>query len=131
MKQDHDSRRRPARPRRIAALVALTLAGALGLSMLASSCSIANVKNTACTSDAQCAAAFTAGSTCQQDGFCTDPTNMADCDQTGKNGLACYGCPPKTQTEFHTACTTAACQPFDNAKRLTKLTADGGLPPLP
>jgi hypothetical protein len=129
-REANDGRRRGTRATRIAALAALTLGGALSLFIVASSCSITNVKYTACTSDTQCSGVFGAGSTCQQ-GFCSDPSSMADCNQSGADGLPCYGCPPTTQTQFHTACTTAACQPFDNATRLTKLTADGGLPPLP
>ncbi len=38
---------------------------------------------------------------------------------------------PETTPQFQNACTEAACAPFDDAKRLTKLTPDGGLPPLP
>ncbi len=133
MKQEreaNDGRRRRASRKRISALVALALGGALGLAIVASSCSITNVKYTPCSSDTECAAAFGANSTCQA-GFCSDPTSMVDCDQTAANGMPCYGCAPMTQAQFHTACTNATCQSFDNAKRLTKLTADGGLPPLP
>jgi hypothetical protein len=43
----------------------------------------------------------------------------------------CYACPPTTPTQFLNQCTTAACAPFDNRARLTRLLADGGLPPLP
>ncbi len=110
---------------------ALALGGALAIA--AASCSLADFKHDACATDAQCAGAFGAGSKCQA-GYCTDPkttTTMTDCNKTGADGKPCYGCAPATQLEFHTACTGAACQPFDNAKRLTKLTADGGLPPLP
>ena len=42
----------------------------------------------------------------------------------------CYACTPKTTDEFLNACTSAKCQGFD-AKRLTHLRPDGGLPPLP
>ncbi len=106
------------------------LAAALGLAALAASCSLSDVKRDPCTSDAQCAAAFGAGSTCQG-GYCTESSSSPECNQTDATGRACFACAPMTQAEFHTACTDATCQPFDNAKRLTKLTPDGGLPPLP
>lgn len=108
---------------KIAAAAALAIA-------LAGACSLGDVKRDACTGDAQCAAAFGAGSTCQA-GYCTDPSSSPDCNKTDATGRACFGCKPLTQPEFHTACTDASCQPFDNQKRLTKLTPDGGLPPLP
>jgi hypothetical protein len=43
----------------------------------------------------------------------------------------CYSCIPTTPIEFLNACTSAACVPFDDATRLTRLLPDGGLPPLP
>lgn len=43
----------------------------------------------------------------------------------------CYACPPTAPEHFLNRCTTAACAPFDNRARLTRLLADGGLPPLP
>jgi hypothetical protein len=41
------------------------------------------------------------------------------------------GCRARTEPPSLNACTNAHCRPFDNRARLTKLTADGGLPPLP
>ncbi len=52
-------------------------------------------------------------------------------DPTGLNGLGCNRCPPKTVTEFESACTSSICNPFDNRTRLAKLLANGKLPPLP
>jgi hypothetical protein len=43
----------------------------------------------------------------------------------------CYACPPTAPEQFLNRCNTAACAPFDNRARLTRLLADGGLPPLP
>ena len=43
----------------------------------------------------------------------------------------CYSCTPTNSEQLANACTSATCVPFDDATRLTKLTADGGLPPLP
>jgi hypothetical protein len=43
----------------------------------------------------------------------------------------CYACPPTTATQLQNACTNATCVPFDDRARLTRLLADGGLPPLP
>lgn len=106
------------------------IAALLGaIAALASACSLSNVKHDPCKSDAQCAATFGAGSKCSA-GFCTDPMGV-DCQKTGKDGRACYGCEPMNTQEFHNACTDALCTPFDDSKRLTKLTPDGGLPPLP
>jgi hypothetical protein len=124
MTQDRGARKRRG------ALAALALGGGIFVAIFVTACSLANVKADPCTGDAQCAAAFGAGSTCQQ-GYCTNPGGMTDCNTTGVDGRACYSCPPMTQAEFHTACTNASCQSFDNATRLTKLLPDGGLPPLP
>jgi hypothetical protein len=112
--------------------MALALAGVLGVGIVAAACSLSDVKRANCTSDAQCAGAFGMGSTCQG-GYCTDPTGGPMCNpaQTDSMGRPCYGCPPMTQAQFHTACTDVMCQPFDNAHRLTNLAPDGGLPPLP
>ncbi len=109
-----------------ATVVIAALLGAI--TALASACSLSNQKHDPCKDDAQCATVFGAGSKCVA-GYCTDPMGV-ECQQTGKDGRACYGCPPKTTPEFHNACTDAQCAPFDE-KRLTKLTPDGGLPPLP
>jgi hypothetical protein len=49
-------------------------------------------------------------------------------DETAGN---CYSCSPKTSEQFLSACTSAACVPFDDHARLTNLTASGALPPLP
>ena len=92
-------------------------------------CSLGNVKQNACTSDDQCAAAFGAGSTCAA-GYCTDSTVSPSCQGTSDAGLACYACAPATVPEFENACSGATCVPFDDT-RLTKLLPDGGLPPLP
>jgi hypothetical protein len=43
----------------------------------------------------------------------------------------CYSCSPQTSAQFLNACTSAACVPFDDIARLTKLTPSGELPPLP
>jgi hypothetical protein len=44
--------------------------------------------------------------------------------------VQCYPCAPSSQAQFLNACTSASCVPFD-ATRLTHLSPDGGLPPLP
>ncbi len=102
---------------------------ALAAGSTAAACSLGNVAHDDCTTDTQCAAAFGAGSRCQT-GFCTEATSPG-CQKTGADGHACFGCTPKVTSDFETACTDATCAPFDDAKRLTKLTPDGGLPPLP
>ncbi len=57
--------------------------------------------------------------------------NMSCTDPTGFHGLGCGVCAPTDIFSLENACTTAVCTRFDNALRLTKLTADGGLPALP
>lgn len=113
----------------IGATWALLLSAVLATGVGAASCSLGNIARVDCTGDAQCASAFGAGSRCEA-GYCT-PASSAGCDQTNAAGKACYGCAPETTPQFQNACTEAACAPFDDAKRLTKLTPDGGLPPLP
>ena len=108
-------------------LLALAATGALA--MAAASCSLGNIARVDCTGDAQCAQAFGEGSRCEA-GYCT-PASSAGCEKTNADGRPCFGCPPKTTLDFQNACSEAACAPFDDAKRLTKLTPDGGLPPLP
>lgn len=51
-------------------------------------------------------------------------------DADGFHGLGCYRCPPVDIVSLENACSSATCTPFDEASRLTRLTADG-LPPLP
>jgi hypothetical protein len=103
---------------------------ALGLALAAGACSIGNIRHDDCTGNEQCAAAFGAGSVCET-GFCTDPSAPSGCQKTGGDGRSCFSCTPKVTGDFHNACTDATCSPFDDQKRDTKLTADGGLPPLP
>lgn len=96
------------------------------------SCSLRGIHRDDCENDAQCVKLFGSGSTCAE-GYCTDPVTIIDpsCEQKTPDGRVCNACPPKTQVEYLNACTSAACEPFDNKTRLTKLTADGGLPKLP
>ncbi len=103
--------------------------GVVFLVTLSSACSLSNVHRDDCTSDSQCELAFGTGSKCSS-GFCTQPTNPG-CEQKGANGVNCFSCAPSATPQFENACTAATCQPFDNKKRLTKLNADGSLPPLP
>lgn len=111
----------------VGALATSALVGA-ALMMSAGACSLGNIQRADCSSDAQCDSLFP-GSRCDQ-GYCTAGTT-ADCATISKDGRPCYQCKqPKTVAQFANACTSAACTPFDD-KRLTKLTADGGLPPLP
>ena len=107
----------------------LGFAAALSAAIVAASCSLGNIARVDCTTDAQCAAAFGSGSRCDQ-GFCTEASSPG-CQKTGADGRACFGCAPRVTSDFQSACTDATCAPFDDEKRLTKLTPDGGLPPLP
>lgn len=101
----------------------------LAAGIVAAACSLGNVAQVDCTSDAQCAAAFGSGSRCDT-GFCTEASSPG-CQKTGADGRGCFGCTPRVTRDFQNACSDATCAPFDDATRLTKLTPDGGLPPLP
>ena len=109
----------------------VVLALALPPVIVGAACSLTDVRRDACTSDAQCAAAFGLGSSCGPGGYCTDPTVSSSCAGMNDAGVACYACTPTTTQEIENACTGSTCVPFDDATRLTNLTADGGLPPLP
>lgn len=101
---------------------------AIFIALATAACSISNVHRDDCTNNAQCAATFGPGSVCE-DGFCAGGPSP-DCLKKDATGHLCVSCAPKTAAEFQSACTAADCKPFD-AKRLTKLEKDGGLPPLP
>jgi hypothetical protein len=118
----------------------------LALGAIAAGCSLGNVTHDACKSSAECVAAFGAGSTCSE-GYCSDAmkcTSDAECTNgvckdgfcapiecnSQLNGVPCYQCKPSKPLEFENACTSAQCTPFDRT-RLTKIGADGKLPPLP
>lgn len=55
------------------------------------------------------------------------PVDAGSC--VGDGG--CFACAPTTSVQFLNRCTSSSCTRFDNATRLTRLNADGGLPPLP
>ncbi len=57
----------------------------------------------------------------------TGPADAGSCEGDG----GCFACTPTSSVQFLNRCTTASCARFDNAARLTRLNADGGLPPLP
>ncbi|MGC4093854.1 MAG: hypothetical protein QM756_39310 [Polyangiaceae bacterium] len=52
-------------------------------------------------------------------------------DTSGFQGLGCYRCEPRDIASFENACTDSVCTRFENALRLTKLSANGALPELP
>ncbi len=56
------------------------------------------------------------------DAGCNDPA--------GFHGVGCYTCPPAGIVTLESACSSAGCTPFDNA-RLSNLPKSGKLPPLP
>src|SRR5512145_1131330 len=58
-------------------------------------------------------------------------TNAVCWNPSGQQGLGCYRCPPENFLHFERACTDALCVPFDNSRSLTKVSAEGRLPPLP
>jgi hypothetical protein len=57
------------------------------------------------------------------------PDAIATSTCRGPNG--CYACAPTTDIDFLNGCTDGRCVPFDNKKRLTNLTPEGTLRPLP
>jgi hypothetical protein len=69
-----------------------------------------------------------AGAGATPDSTAGEPAEAAPCSAEAGQ---CYSCIPTTPIEFLNACTSAACVPFDDATRLTRLLPDGGLPPLP
>ncbi len=117
----------PSGPRRGSKIASSVSLGAL-LTLIAA-CSLGNVHHDDCTTDTQCVTSFGTGSKCAS-GFCTTP-DAPGCQKKGPDGRACFSCVPQVTTDFESACTNAACAPFDNHARLTKLGADGSLPTLP
>jgi hypothetical protein len=98
---------------------------------LSSVVSSSSARSSAATSAATAASVASAGaapgsasvSGGSQGSSCTDPT--------GFDGLGCYRCEPTDTITLQRACTDAACTPFDNAARLTKIGESGALPELP
>lgn len=81
------------------------------------------------TTPAQADAA-SAGDAMAPDAVATDGDDAGCVDPSGFGGKGCWRCERNTREELLNGCTGASCQPFDNA-RVTKLSADGGLPPVP
>ena len=122
------------------------LAAILALFGIPAACSLGNLSPDTCAHSGECTPVFGAGSECVE-GYCTDPVrcdgdsacergtcrggycSLGQCEGT-VNGKACFGCVPETRQEFLNACTNATCVAFDPT-RLTKMTPDGQLPPLP
>jgi hypothetical protein len=122
------------------------LGAALVLAALPAGCSLGNFTPDACGQSGECVALFGAGSQCLN-GYCTDAVKCAgdaDCKEgTCRGGFCavgscesvvadrpCWACAPESRLEFLNACTNATCVPFDQA-RVTKLSPDGTLPPVP
>ena len=114
--------------RRVRASFVAAAGGAVVIAITVA-CSLVNIQHDACKSDAQCASLFGAGSKCAS-GYCT-ATEREGCEQMTAAGVPCFSCVPVGGLDFENACTKAECAPFDNKKRLTKLTEDGKLPALP
>jgi hypothetical protein len=123
----HKDKSAVAPSRRRASVVGAAVAFAIAI--VAVACSLTNIKADDCKSDVQCASHFGAGSKCT-DGYCT-PSSNAGCERVVDAGFTCFSCSPEAGLDFENACTTAACEPFDDQKRVTKLAPDGGLPALP
>jgi hypothetical protein len=97
-----------------------------------------------CQSDDACVTADGSRGSCDASGECSfraalgnpgaagaSDAGAGDASCTDQDAGSCYACSPKTQAQFLNACTSAACVPFDDQARLTKLTVSGELPPLP
>jgi hypothetical protein len=94
-----------------------------------------------CTSNTDCAAKG-ANLVCV-DHFCVLPDGADGGPSAGDAGgscdgasfdphvTSCFACPASTNLEFLNACSGSMCEPFDDSKRLTKVYADGGFPPVP
>lgn len=86
------------------------------------------------TTDASTDAAVDAPSDASSDASAdasADAASDAPADVSCVGDGGCYACPPTTSSQIITRCTAASCARFDNAARLPRLLADGGLPPLP
>jgi len=104
-----------------------------------------------CTTDDACVSSDGTKGVCDRTGICDfsnvgstssvgGTSSVGDASSVGSGGartcdadagLKCYPCTPTNSEQIANACTLAACVPFDDGARLTKLTVDGGLPPLP
>jgi hypothetical protein len=119
----------PSLPHRIA------LAAALGLAATAlAACSlIIEHRDRQCSTDADCKG-FEGARCDTKQGICVgkpgpDGGGGADAGCVGPSG--CWACTPTTTHEHQTACTDAACEPYDNAPLAPLLSSDGGLPAIP
>lgn len=114
------------------------------------SCSLGNIYSDNCKDNRECELLFGLGSQCAGgscstpaickadsdcfklfgQGKCTDGYCSGNCDQKRADGVSCYACEPASKPHFLNACGDAECVAFDKS-RLSKLNADGSLPPLP
>jgi len=124
------SRKQAMKKALLVACCLLPVACCLLLEVLLCGCSvIVHGDDVQCREDADCARfqdAVCRGNICVSRSSTTTSTGSAGC--VGADG--CYSCPPEQNDQFLNACTDAKCAKFD-PNRLTKLTADGGLPQLP
>jgi hypothetical protein len=100
--------------------------------MLSAACSLLiEHRDRQCSTNADCASFK--GATCDtKQGICVGPPDAGappDAGCVGPSG--CWACDPTTTHEHQTACTDAACEPYDNSVLAPLLSADGGLPPIP
>jgi hypothetical protein len=95
-------------------------AAVLALSLVASGCTfLLDHSAQQCATDADCAQ------------FGTHPYCIKGvCTPSGLGPVGCFDGTPTTSAQFANACTTAACVPFDNCKRVGECNGDGGVPPL-
>jgi hypothetical protein len=94
-----------------------------------------------CTTDEACVSSNGTKGVCDQTGSCDfskTPVVNPGADAGTDTGVCvvdpargCYPCTATTSEQVTNACTSAACVPFDDTTRLTKLLPGGGLPPLP
>jgi hypothetical protein len=103
------------------------LVATIGLcAVLGTACSlIIEHRSKQCSADADCAG-FTSAVCDTLQGVCVPRSGEQCLDPSG-----CWACAPKNTKEFQSACTDAACVPYDNGALEALLTADGGVPPIP
>jgi hypothetical protein len=97
----------------------------LGVGLSAGCSLIVEQRSRQCDTDAQCSA-FKDAQCDVKRGVCVAREGPGCVDPTG-----CYACPPTSTRQFQTACTGAACVPYDNTALKALLSPDGGLPPVP
>lgn len=97
----------------------------VGLTLTAACSLLVEHRSKQCERDAECASFENAVCDVKQ-GICVERAGDKCLDPSG-----CYACEPKNTRQFQSACTDAACVPYDNGPLKGLLGPDGGLPAIP